>query len=380
MSDETVFGPETAETPQEIKSGFQLLDDCEAYVRRFVVFPKDCHYKAVVLWAAATHAHQQFSTFPRLAFLSPEPASGKTRALEITLQLCARPRMELDPTGPAVANVISLDHPTLGIDETDTIFGKSGSSSAKQQLRSILNSGYKAGATMTRKSGAGYVSTPVFGPVAFAGMGNLPETLMTRSVVIRMRKRRKEESIEPYFSRVHAPLGAMLGNSLAQWGGIVAADLAGAWPELPDGIQDRAAECCEPLCAVADSAGGNWPETGRAALREIFLDVAEHAGPSPSQRVLADLMTVWPGNKASASSRALSDALRTLDGAPWHTLWPPESGPRELAALLSSHHVSPVKVKVGGKALQGYRRAEVANALAVLVPEVPEPAQATAAP
>jgi hypothetical protein len=370
MSDETGAAAIAAGT-QVIESPAHLLDECETYVRRFVVFPKDCYYKAVILWAAATHAHQQFSTFPRLAFLAPEPASGKTRALEITLQLCARPRMELDPTGPAVANVIALDHPTLGIDETDTIFGKSGSSSAKQQLRSILNSGYKAGATMTRKHGSGYVSTPVFGPVAFAGMGNLPLTLMTRSVVVRMRPRKKEEYTEPYFSRVHAPLGAMLGDSLAQWAGTVAADLAGSWPELPDGIQDRAAECCEPLCAVADSAGGHWPQTGRAALREIFLDVSEHAGPTPSQHVLSDLIVVWPGNEANASSRALSDALRALDGAPWASLWPPDAGPRELAALLSSHGVVPVKVKVAGRALQGYRRADIMTAHGNAQPTAP---------
>jgi Protein of unknown function (DUF3631) len=356
-------------------SGAQILDEAVTYIRRFVVFPRECYYYAVALWAAGTHVHTEFSTFPRLAFLAPLPASGKTRALEITLQLCARPRMELDPTGPAVANVINLDHPTLGIDETDTVWGKAGSSSAKQQLRAILNSGYKAGATMTRKQGASYVSTPVFGPVAFAGMGNLPETLMTRSVVVRMRPRRKNERTEPYFSRVHAPLGAMLGESVGQWAKTVAADLSGAWPDLPDGIQDRAAECCEPLCAVADAAGGHWPATAREALREIFLDVAAEAGPSPSQRVLSDVMAVWPGEDASASSRALSDALRALDDAPWSELWPPESGPRELASLMSAHGLAPVKVKVEGRALQGYRLAGVRAAHAAMAARDQETAE-----
>jgi Protein of unknown function (DUF3631) len=374
MSDPVVFGMQAAE-PQRAEPlpPAHLLDECEAYVRRFVVFPRDCYYKTVVLWAAGTHAHEQFGTFPRLAFLSPQPASGKTRALEITLQLCNRPRMELDPTGPVLAKMIAQDHPTIGIDETDTIFGKSGSSSAKQQLRSILNSGYKAGATMTRLKGGETISSPVFGPVVFAGLGNLPETLMTRSVVARCAKRRPEQPIEPYFSRTHAPIGAMLGDSLHEWMTTVTADLAGAWPELPDGIQDRAAECCEPLCAVADSAGGHWPATGRAALREIFMDVSEHAGPSPAQRVLTDLLAVWPEGSVNASSRDLSDRLRALHTAPWHSLWPPESGPRELAALLGSHGLAPVKVKVAGVALQGYRLADIRQA----VPEVPEPAHAT---
>jgi hypothetical protein len=364
--------PITSPPVQEVIPGARILDEARAYVKRFVVFPDEAHYTAVTLWAAATHAHMSFATFPRLAFLAPEPASGKTRALEITLQLCARPRMELDPTGPAVANVIALDHPTLGIDETDTIFGKAGSSSAKQQLRSILNSGYKAGATMTRKQGASYISTPVFGPVVFAGLGQLPDTLMTRSVVVRMRRRQSHERTEPYFSRMHAPLGAAYGENLAQWASTVSGQLAEAWPDLPEGVEDRAYEVWAPLVALADVAGDHWPETARAACRAIALDTADAAGPTPADRLLADLREVWPPGQPNAGSAALRDALRALPAAPWRTLLGDDvAALRTMSAMLAVHGVSVAKVKDAGRAVQGYRRSDLAP-LWSAVPEVPE--------
>jgi len=76
--------PEAAtRSPQPQISGAELLSAVHAFIRRFVAFPSPVYLDAVTLWAAHAHMVEHFHTTPRLAVLSPEPESGKTRVLEI---------------------------------------------------------------------------------------------------------------------------------------------------------------------------------------------------------------------------------------------------------------------------------------------------------
>jgi hypothetical protein len=68
-----------------------LLDDVAAFLARFVAFPSDAALTAVTLWVAHAHAIDAFESTPRIAYLSPEPASGKTRALEVSELLVPNP-------------------------------------------------------------------------------------------------------------------------------------------------------------------------------------------------------------------------------------------------------------------------------------------------
>jgi hypothetical protein len=61
--------------------GAALLCDTRAFLRRFCVFPDEHCLVGVTLWAAHAHMVEHFYTSPRLALLSPEPSSGKTRVL-----------------------------------------------------------------------------------------------------------------------------------------------------------------------------------------------------------------------------------------------------------------------------------------------------------
>ncbi|GFN05608.1 hypothetical protein Smic_41640 [Streptomyces microflavus] len=56
--------------------GAALLNEVEAFHRRFNVFPREAAYVAVALWDAHAHLLDAFDSTPRLAFLSPEPGSG----------------------------------------------------------------------------------------------------------------------------------------------------------------------------------------------------------------------------------------------------------------------------------------------------------------
>jgi len=60
------------------------LDLVESYLLRFVSYPSEHALVAHALWIAHAHMIDRFDTTPRLAFMSAEKESGKTRALEVT--------------------------------------------------------------------------------------------------------------------------------------------------------------------------------------------------------------------------------------------------------------------------------------------------------
>jgi hypothetical protein len=358
--------------------GHVILDDVEAFIRRFVVMPADTDYQSFTVWTAHTWIYKSFDVSPRGALLSDvgEYGVGKTRAMEVGGLFCANFRMELDPTGPALAAMITQLNPTLGIDETDTIFGARGSSGAKRQLRGILNSGYKAGARMSRRSKNDFVEDLVFCPVLFAGAANLPESLTSRSVIWRMKRRRPEQKIDQWFPRMHVPEGKALGEVLGQWAGTIAREASLSWPDLPEGIEDRASEIWWPLLAIADAAGGEWPRKIREACRAMVLREAAEAKPPPASQLLSDMAAVWPHTaagvpEANAGTASLLQLLTELPGAPWASIWSEEAAPREMSALLAGRGIAPRKVKTGNppRALQGYRWIDVR--MAAGVPEVP---------
>ncbi len=63
------------------------LDDVEAFLSRFVAYPSEHARVAHTLWIAHCWFMSRWESTPRIAFLSPEPASGKSRALVAAVSL-----------------------------------------------------------------------------------------------------------------------------------------------------------------------------------------------------------------------------------------------------------------------------------------------------
>lgn len=336
--------------------GARLLDDLRTFVGRFVAPPRAEALDAIVLWAAHAHMAGYFYTSPRLALLSPEPGSGKTRVLEVLYPVVARPMFSFSASPAAIFRKLAQEDHTLLFDEVDAIFTRQGKDDGNEDLRALLNAGYRRGATIPRCVGPRHEVQEfgVFAPVALAGLGDLPDTVMSRSVIIRMRRRAPSERIEQFRMRIHEAEGALLRERLATWTAEVGPDVGEAWPDLPPGVVDRDAEVWEPLLAVADAAGGHWPDTARTACVEL-LKVASDREVSLGVRLLGDLRAVFADADALATSDIL-EALNDLDEAPWGDLYGKKLEARTLARMLKRYDVSSTTVKVGGKALRGYRR------------------------
>ena len=181
--------------------GARLLDDVCEFIGRFVAYPSPQTQTAHALWIVHTHLMAAWETTPRLAFLSPEPGSGKSRALEVTELLVPRPIHTANISASALFRSIGGNDgaPTVLLDEVDAIFSRK-SGDATEDLRGLLNAGHRRGATVMRCVVRGKTieveAFPSYAPVALAGLGDLPDTLMSRSIVIRMRRRSPTEQVE----------------------------------------------------------------------------------------------------------------------------------------------------------------------------------------
>jgi hypothetical protein len=342
-----------------IRAGHQVLDDITAFVARFSVFPSEHCAPTLALWYAHTHAVEQFYVTPRLVLASAEPGSGKTRVLEVAQYLVRAPEMTISATPAALFRLVSMGPITILFDEVDVIFNPRNGGN-HEDLRGLLNAGYKRSATIARCVGDTKAMKverfPVYAPAALAGIaGAMPATITTRAITIHMHRRRADEPVDPFRERQVARDAQPLRGQLAAWIDSTGTQLGDAHPDMPDGVTDRPAEIWEPLLAIADTAGGHWPDTARGACRHFVLD----AGPSMTSlgvRLLADLRELF--TRAGRERLRTNDILTTLcelDEAPWGDLDGKPLDARRVAKELDRYGVKPTPYKHDGKTVKGYQ-------------------------
>jgi hypothetical protein len=152
-----------------------LLCQVEALLTRYVVFRPglaEAQRTAVVLWIAHAHALAAFDVTAYLNVRSAEPRSGKTRLIECVGELVPSPFSVIGTTSAALFRMIA-DGCTLLLDETDSIFGKQ-PTPGTEDLRGVLNGGYRRGATVPRCVGGDHGKIrvehfPIFCPQAPCG-------------------------------------------------------------------------------------------------------------------------------------------------------------------------------------------------------------------
>jgi hypothetical protein len=338
--------------------GAPVLDAIHSFLKRFVAYPSEAACVAHALWVAHAHLMDVWESTPRIAFLSPEPGSGKTRALEITETLVPRPVEAVSATPAYLFRKVSDEAgpPTLLYDEIDTVFGPRAKDN--EEIRGMLNAGHRRGAVSGRCVVRGKVveteELPAYCAVALAGLDDLPDTIRSRAVLIKMRRRGPAEVVEPYRRRLHAPQGNAIRDRLATWAASVAESLRGKWPDMPGGIQDRDADVWEALLAVADAAGGRWPEAGRAAAVALVTE-ARQAPPSLGVRLLEDLRGIF-GERDAMHSLEIVAALTAIDEAPWADLRGKPIDQRRLAQMLKKYGVKSDDVRIGARVAKGYKR------------------------
>lgn len=326
-----------------------LLSAVEAFVRRYVIFPVEEGYPVVALWVAHTYVYGAFDSSPRLAVLSPDPGSGKTRVLELLELLCRNPLHAMSATPAALFRSIP-ERPSILFDEVDAIFGpKAGE---HEDLRALLNAGHRKGAMALRCEAGGkeieVKKWPVYAPVALAGLGWLPDTLMSRSIILNMKKRRREEQVEPFRRRKGLAESKPLRDGLRAWAKSGDPEsLRDAWAEMPGEVTDRDADVWEAMLLIADLAGHEWPVVARKAAVEFVTRRKNSSSGSLGALLLKDLRTLFIeiGQKRVAS-RVLVDGLLEMEESPWGKVVKGQPlDVNELARRLAPYDVRPTTVK-----------------------------------
>jgi hypothetical protein len=135
-----------------------------------------------------------------------------------------------------------------------------------------------------------------------AAIGDLPDTIMDRAIVIRMRRRAPGEKVSPFRTRRDAPPLKVLRDQLHESVRGNLDSLRDAVPDLP--VEDRAADTWEPLFAVVDLAGGDWPRRVRTAC--LALSGEEPDDARMGTKLLADLKAIWGADGSTFSPRRSS--------------------------------------------------------------------------
>jgi hypothetical protein len=341
--------------------GAELLDKLRAAVTRYVVLPSEMAADAVVLWIAATHAQPAWAHAPRLVIKAPEKRCGKSRLLDVIEATCHSPLITVNASPAAVYRAIGEgEPPTLLVDEADSIFGSRKAAEAHEDLRALLNAGHQRNRPALR-----YDATvrrveriQTFAMAALAGIGDMPETIEDRAVIIRMRRRAPSERVEAYrHRRDELPLNE-LRLQLSDWLASVLSDAEAAVPELP--VEDRAADTWEPLVIVADLAGGDWPERARAAAKTLTAEAEDDTSASMSLRLLTDCREVF-GSELAMRTTELVDKLKANDEAPWATYGPAGLSARKLGDMLRAYKIKSTNVRFADGQAKGYLRADFAD-------------------
>lgn len=339
--------------------GDQLLREIsEIFSDHLIISPHEA--VAISLWIVLTYLVDHVSILPLLWFSSPEKRCGKSLALEILYCLVLRPLMGANISAAATYRVIEKYHPTLLIDEADTFLGKN------EELRGVINSGHKkSGAFIIRCHGDNLEPTTfsTWCPKVLAGIGKIADTMEDRSIAIRMKRKAPGEHVKRFRAQKKAAELDILKRAMMRFATDNAEMIKNSDPAVPEQLHDRAQDNWRPLLAIAEAAGGEWPDLARAAALQI-TGVA-HSDESVKVVLLKDIQSIFEKRETEQiSSEDLCSNLHKMEDRPWSD-W--QNGkpitPRHVAKLLKPFDIQPEQHWIAGANVRGYRLEDFRDSL-----------------
>jgi putative DNA primase/helicase len=343
--------------PEEI-AGETLLNALRQYFTRYVVLPAHTDV-ALALWTICTYVFECFDITPYLSITSPTRRCGKTVLMTLLCWLCRRGKKSDSMSKAAIYRSVDSEKPTLVLDEVGWVLDP------KDERQGVLCGGFERNGFVEVCEGEGVITTRRFStycPKAFGLIGKLTATLTDRSIEIRMRRKTPAEKVERLRRRDNDE-HLSLRQQCLRWANDNAQALATSSPPLPDKLNDRAADFWEPLLAVADLAGGKWPEAARSAA----LALSGETEADDDTRLLRDIRWILDGKPKAGTdgdeldysaldqipSADLVSHLIKIEDSPWAD-WRSANGftQNALARLLTRFHVEPKNIRVGGKVLK----------------------------
>lgn len=352
-----------APAPQQF-NGADILNKISESVRTYIHL-SDPQAVIIAAWVAHTYATSSATATPYLHITSAVKQSGKSRLLEVLSLLSCRPWLTSRTSAAALVRKIDQSCPTLLLDEVDAAL--KGPEEYTEALRGILNAGFYPDGVVSLCVGQGSAIAvkdfKAYCAKAIAGIGSLPDTVTDRSIPLRLERKRPGEVVARFRREKAKKAFAETKSQLSGWVSHIAPQLKNAEPLLPDELSDRQQDACEPLFAIADNAGGEWPKMVRDAAVKLFAS-SDADDQNIGVRLLADIRLVFDDKEADRIfSEDLVSALAKIETSPWAE-WK-NAKPMtviQLARLLKSFKVSPHTVRDGDITQKGYERKDFDDA------------------
>jgi hypothetical protein len=286
------------EPSQEPVNCATLLVEIERTFTQYIMLPKGAGV-ALALWTLHAWTVDAGDISPFLVLVSPTKRCGKTNTLIILFYLTPRSELASNISSSALFRYIEETHPTLLIDEADSFVKDN------EEMRGILNSGQtRAAAHVIRNVEVNGEHKPrrfsTWGPKAIATIRSLADTLEDRSVVLQLQRKSRAASVARLRRRDNEEF-ASLRSRAARWAADNFSKLTDPDPDIPNALNDRAADNWRPLLAIADLAGGAWPK--RAQDAACLLSGEGHDSTSVNVELLADIRLAF----------AEADVVRSTD-------------------------------------------------------------------
>jgi hypothetical protein len=178
--------------------------------------------------------------------------------------------------------------PTLLLNEADTYID------GNEEFRGILNQGWeRENASTWRCDGEGFEPTEfsTWAPAAIAKIGTLSDTILDRSIVVKLKRKLPTEHVATLDKAAKANL-VSLQQRAAQWAQEKIAVLEDAAPAMPPSLahDDRAQDNWRPLLAIADVVRDPWPQIARMAASML---AGSGEDPTLAVKLLSDIRDVF---------------------------------------------------------------------------------------
>ena len=362
-----------------------LLTDIEAVIKRHVILP-DPAATALAVWVLHTYAFELRDTVAYVAIESPEKRCGKTTLLSVLAAMACKPLIASNITVGALFKSVHTCSPTLFIDEADTFMAGNGT------MRGIINSGntrrtaYVLRLSAAKKVGQSTVSlAPIGGegrgegasasslqlpeaietglrkyscwcPKVIAMIGDVPDTIADRSIVVKMTRKLTTETCDP-LSELNT---AEIKSKCARFALDTVQSIAQSPKIRGDGLNDRAADTFDPLFVIARLAGQEWETKLRAAALALSSTAdTENSGAS----LLLDIseILVDTGNE-KMFSRDIVTQLRE-GSLKSQTLKYSAINEYQISKMLRQYHVRSAYVRIGKEVSRGYYASDFRDAI-----------------
>ena len=332
--------------------GESLLDALQEVFERFLVLPQGGS-SLMALWVLHTYCFAAFSLSPYLTFVSPTKQCGKTTAMNLLSGLVHKPLPASNATGPVIYRAIDKWRPTLLLDEVDSFVTKN------EQMRGIINAGHTKRLAYVLRC-VGDDNEPkhfsVWSPKALAAIGNIQPTIMDRSIVVPMQRKKPSQKVERLEDEfLDSPELEVLRRKCMRWANDNTEIVRHNRPSIRDGLNDRVADNWTTLMKVAEVAG--WRHHADYALNKLVpqSDDADDL----SVMLLNDIRALFEkGNCPGMSSEDLVTQLNDMDERPWPGLNRGQGLTKHrLARILKPFNVRPRTIRFDDRTPKGYCRA-----------------------